>query len=130
MLKFDDIKVIEENYNNGKYTFTKAMPKRVDIHYIFDENKTVKWNREQRIKHNDSIGELIEQWNEERKVVESKLHSDVVDFIVNCYGLTEAQAKLIESEVYADKHSCMSDYFYSVDKFAELVKDIIALGKN
>ena len=129
IIQFDDIKTIQARYNNGGYKpVVKGELNLVDDNHIFDENMTVKWNREQVKIHNDKINQLRSDLEKERERLDKLMHEDIVRYIMGTYGFNMQQAKKIESEVYSDKHSCMSDYFYSIDETAELVSEVVKLG--
>lgn len=125
-----DITEIRQKYDQGGYEPEPiTIPDTVPENHVFDENMSVKWNRDQVEKHNREVKNLrIEERNREAHS-ENMLRTDVVNYIRGVYKFTAEQAAKIESEVYADKHSCISDYFYGADRLAELIRDVIDMKK-
>jgi Skp family chaperone for outer membrane proteins len=101
------------------------LPKKLPDNHVFDEDLTIKENRRRVAEHNAKVDELREAYQEEHAKREKQLHKDVVDYIVDCYYMSEEQAVLIENYVYDKYHSCMYDYFVEVDDLADFVKSVI-----
>jgi collagenase-like PrtC family protease len=111
-------------------TIVKAYREEIDRYladpenYVFDENLTVKQNREMVIKHNDEVEHLKRVKQSRQADLDRQLTEDVVAYIKENYDLTEAQARIVEMFVYREKHSFMCDYFSYIDTFAEFADDI------
>ncbi len=120
-----DISEIRAKYNNGGYTCKMNIPDKVSSDHVFDEELSVKRNRELAREHNDNV-ELIRK---DRIRIQGELHKqltyDVVVYIMESYGLTERQAKIIENFVYQEHHSYMGDYFSYIDTFADFADNLI-----
>lgn len=116
---------IQSAYNNGKYTFGEQMPKKLPNDAVIDENMTVKANREAIDEHNKNLDQMIKDWRQRKDAVEKQLHKDVIEHLVSHFGFNRTQAAKIEYWVWDEYHSCMSDYFSSVDQYATLILDII-----
>ena len=59
-----DITVIREDYENGLYNgpSIKMIPKRVPDDFVFDENLTIKENREKIASHNAEVEEKSKEY--------------------------------------------------------------------
>lgn len=122
------INEIRAAYENGQYTYkdpTIQNKGRLPADYIFDENLSVKRNREMVIEHNNQIEYFKRVKQAKQAELDRKLTEDVVAYIVDAYNLTEAQARIVEMFVYREKHSFMCDYFSYIDTFAEFADDVI-----
>ena len=128
---YKDIEDIRKDYNNGKYT--ASYPKdnngaavvKLSSDYIFDEELSVKRNRELVEEHNQKVAEIRDLKRQKQLELNKKLTEDVVEYIVESYNLTYKQARMVESRVYSDYHSCMCDYFSCIDTFAEFADDLV-----
>ncbi len=120
-----DIDEIRVNYNKGVYTYNVDIPKKVKPDHVFDEELSVKRNRELAQEHNDNVDR---QWRDKNRIqceLDKRLTYDVVVYMMENYDLTERQAKIVESFVYQHYHSSMSDYFGYIDTFADLADDLV-----
>ena len=122
MSKYDNMYEIQNAFYNGAYSLPKGQERlsRLPDGHIFDRNKTVAWNEEQLEIHNNKVEEQRAQLKAKEAELDRQLHTDVAEFIRDTYGISDAQAKIIESEAYSDKHSSMPDYFYECTRLAEL----------
>lgn len=120
-----DIDEIRVNYNNGVYTYKVDIPKKVKPDHVFDEELSVKRNRELAQEHNDNVDRLWRDKNRIQHELDERLTYDVVVYMMEYYGLTESQAKIVENFVYQHYHSSMSDYFGYIDTFADLANDLV-----
>lgn len=114
-----DIDEIRVNYNKGVYTYKVDIPKKVKPDHIFDEDLSVKRNRELAQEHNDNVDRLWRYRNKAQHELDERLVYDVVVYMMENYGLTEQQAKIVETFVYQRYHSSMCDYFGYIDTFAD-----------
>jgi hypothetical protein len=119
---------IRKLYNEGHYTYkdsTNCDKRRLPEDYVFDENLSVKRNREMVKEHNDEVEHFKRIKQSRQADLDRKLTEDVVAYIKENYNLTEAQARLVEMFTYQEKHSFMCDYFNYIDTFAEFADDIV-----
>lgn len=114
-----DIDEIRVNYNKGVYTYKVDIPKKVKPDHVFDEELSVKRNRELALEHNDNVDRLWRYRNRVQHELDERLTYDVVVYMMENYNLTEHQAKIVENFVYQHYHSSMSDYFGYIDTFAD-----------
>ena len=114
-----DIDEIRVNYDKGVYTYKAEIPKKVKPDHVFDEELSVKRNRELAKEHNDNVAFMRKDKIRIQGELHKQLTCDVVAYIMENYGLTERQAQLVENFTYQEKHSFMSDYFGYIDTFAD-----------
>ena len=118
---------IRELYNKGHYTYKDKInqdKKRLPEDYVFDENLSVKRNREMVQEHNDEVERFKRIKQVKQADLNRQLTEDVVAYIKENYNLTEVQARLVEMFTDQEKHSFMCDYFSYIDTFAEFADDI------
>lgn len=114
-----DIDEIRVNYDKGAYTYKVDIPAKVKPDHVFDEELSVKRNRELAQEHNDQVDQMWRDKNRIQGELNQRLTDDVVAYIMENYGLTEHQAKLVENFVYQQHHSSMCDYFGYIDTYAD-----------
>ncbi len=120
-----DISEIREKYNNGGYTYKADIPNKVCDDHIFDEELSVKRNREMAKEHNDNVDRLKAEARKQQNLLYWQLTADVINYIVENYYLNEVQARKVERFVYQEHHAFMCDYFSYIDTYASFVSDII-----
>lgn len=131
-LEYKDISVIRADYEAGKYRhqYTPSGRAKKGIlkdDFIFDENMTVKQNREMVAEHNALV--KAERQDHQKRDMElfNQMRRDVVDYLMGTYGFKRPVAEKVESFTYTEKHSFMGDYFSALDEYAELVDDCLTL---
>ena len=122
---YKSIDTIRQDYNDGAYHNNTPYRKKVPVGHIFDEELSVRANREMVEAHNQEV----EAFNNNLRKIENdlfkKLTEDVIQYLMDTYDFPRKVAELVEGRAYSDKHSCMSDYFYYVDELADIVSDCI-----
>lgn len=121
---------IRDFYDKGQYTYRDsavdaATLKRLPEDYVFDEDLSVKRNRELVAEHNKKIEDYFKNKAEKQAELDKKLTNDVVEYIKEYYELTDKQARIVQAWVYREHHSFMCDYFSYIDTFAEFADDLI-----
>lgn len=125
-----DIQEIREKYNNGDYTYKVDIPKKVWDDHIFDEDLSVRRNRELVKEHNDNVNRMQQDKRKKQAEFDKQFTNDIVEYIIENYNLTEKQARKVESYVYQEHHSYMGDYFCYIDDFASFAYDIITCEED
>lgn len=123
-----DISEICEKYNNGDYTCHIEIPAKLKDGYVFDENLSVKRNREMVVEYNKEIDEARKENNRKQAELYKQFTNDIVEYILDSYDMSEEQARIVERFVYNEKHSFMCDYFSYIDEVAYMVEDIVRVG--
>ena len=117
-------------YNSGGYTYKADIPKKVWDNHIFDEDLSVKRNRELAKEHNDNVDRLEQYASRRQNELDEQLTYDVVKYIMDNYNLDEKQARLVESFVYSEKHAFMCDYFSYIDEYAIFAENLTKKAIN
>lgn len=120
-----DIEDIRKKYNNGDYTYNMFVPQTVGENHVFDENLSVKQNREMVREHNEKVISMHKEKHEKNAMLHLRMRNEVIQYIAHTYGMSKEQASIVESYVYTEKHSFMCDYFSSIDEVAEMVEKVI-----
>ena len=117
---------IRDKYNAGYYTYNHPeIPNKVREDHVFDEDLSVKRNRELAIEHNQKVDELRKEAREKQNMLHWQLTEDVINYITESYNLNEVQARMVERFTYNEKHAFMCDYFAYIDIFAEFADQLI-----
>ena len=124
------IEDIREWYNYGRYKakFEDELIKKLPLDHVFDEDLSVKRNREMVIDHNQKADEQRAERNAKQAELDRQLTNDVVTYLKEHFDFNERQARIVESWVYKEKHSFMIDYFNSIDIFAEFAYDLLNIN--
>ena len=104
-VKYKDISQIRQDYDNGKYRCNMNIPKKVNDNYVFDEDLSVRKNREMVAEHNANIDKMRQEKNKESARLDRQLHDDVVAYIMVTCDMNKKQAEIVENYVYIEKHS-------------------------
>lgn len=124
---FEDIK---ENIKNGEYENKGTRPVKPEGYkkenYVYDEEKSVKWNREHRI-------ELEQEYENEWKVyryeatnAEIKFKNDLIKAIMNEADLEEEQARIVYNKAYEDGHSeGLEEVVNKSEEYSRFVLEVI-----
>ena len=118
---------IRQLYNNGEYTvkYDIGSERKLPDTHIFDEELSVKRNREMVLEHNQKIDELKAAQRQKQLELDKALTEDVVSYIKENYELTDKQAHIVEQWVYREHHSFMCDYFSYIDTFADFAERLL-----
>lgn len=123
-----DISEIRERYNSGYYNCKMEIPTKVKESHVFDENLSVKRNREMIAEHNQKVEDMKKEKMYRQANLYRQLTDDIVTYIVDSYDMSEAQARIVERYVYNAHHSFMNDYFIFIDEIACMVEDVLKTG--
>lgn len=121
-----EITEIHKKYDAGDYTYKHPeILHKVGTDFVFDENLSVKRNRELVVEHNQKVDEIRKKVHKKQNQLNQQFTEDIVNYITASYNLNEAQARIVERFVYGEHHSAMCDYFSYVDIFAEFANQLI-----
>lgn len=124
-----DIQEIKKEYFNGnRYKQLRPTLKTYSEGYVFDENLTVKENRALVNKLNEDYRKEAERIRKENVDKLTLFASDMVEYIVDEYHFTQAQAEAIEQKVYDDYHDSIYDYFSSIDETCSWVRELLNMN--
>lgn len=126
-----EIKTIEdirEKFKNGGYDFNESRPKtkKLKPEHIFDEDLSVKKNREMVIEHNNKVDEEIKAYNNRYNLKISEFNNDLIKVIKEETGLNDKKANVLFNYIYRESHSGgYNDMIIMSDELIEVVNEII-----
>lgn len=124
---------IDELYNNisaGRYDSSMPYPsgKRYPEDHVFDEEKSVRWNREKVAEENKKRQQDLADYRASVRAGEDAFRNDVVSFIEAEYGLNKSQAQAVFSLAYEHGHSAgFEEVLIHVQSFGSFASDIIRM---
>lgn len=121
---------VQDAYLNKEYENKMEYPygKYMSQNTVIDEDKSVRWNREQVEKHNKEIDDAKKVYREESTRLQNKLAEDIIAAIQYDYSsINEEQARKIYGYAYQEKHSHFNDVFYFIEELCDLYKDLLEL---
>lgn len=95
--------------------------------FVFDENKSVKWNREMVIKTNSETEERKKLKRDFEFVGKDIIKESIIKDIVKYYNLTEVSARLIHSKVAEEACNGDIDYMDNIDWVISMIDDYACL---
>lgn len=101
--------------------------KRLPSDFVFDENKSVKWNREMVIKTNSETEERKKLKREFEFVGKDIIKESIIKDIVKYYNLTEASAKIIHGRVEEEACNRDVDYMDNIDWIINMIDEYACL---
>jgi len=114
-------KAIKENLYHVEY----FKPKYLKEDTIIDEDKSVRWNREQVEQLNLEMKIKAKQNKQERKDMQLKQQKDIVRAYANQANLSEQKIKLILDYAYEESHSYgIQAVLETLDSLIDLIKKI------
>lgn len=119
----------DKYYNNGystKLPYYSTRKKYKDGH-VFDETKSVIWNREQVAIENQKIDKAIKAYHEDTNRLSKQLTNDVINALIDEYGFSKEVATKIENKICNDDHHKISSYFYNLEEMADFIQDLMAI---
>ena len=118
----EEVKLAVDRLVHG-IEYTKRLPND----FVFDENKSVKWNREMVIKTNSETEERKKLKRDFEFVGKNIIRESIIKDIVKYYHLTEASARLIHSKVEDEACDRDVDYMDNVDWIIDMIDDYACL---
>ena len=128
-MNISDLTGIRQRIENGYYVNTKEYPKKTEnmrAGYITDEDKSIKWNKEQVELANQEYNKKRREYMEKGHRLAALFKQDIIDYLMNFYNLNEKAALVIFNKAYEEGHSdgyiCILDYVYD---YIEFIADVI-----
>jgi hypothetical protein len=123
-MTIDDVKI---RYNRGDYT--ASYPSDEDcVHYcegyVFDDEKSVKWNRNERERLNKHADDAMTAYRARVADLSEKLSADIAAALVSEYNFTNKFARKLYNYVHDEHHSYMGDVFIYVSEVADLCSEV------
>lgn len=120
-----DINEIKKLYESGHYQSKILIPSKVKEGYVFDEELSVRRNKELVVEHNKMVDDLRTKRNQDQNKLNNLLRSQVMTYMTDTYEITDSQASLVNAYVMSHYHSNMYDYFHYIDEVAELAELLV-----
>lgn len=112
-----------ENMGRNLYGF-----KRVPSNFVFDEDKSVKWNKEQAQKNNDDYDNEVKRLNQEKMKRKDEIYAEIYKVIQEevGFGISEKKAAKIWAYAYDKGYSAgWYEIMVNLKEIEELVKFIL-----
>lgn len=101
-----DISDVHMSLVNGVYDTNGEREKQLYAdNWVFDEDKSVKWNREKLVKENDKIKAYNEEVKNNRTTGVEGFRKDLQEVISNELGFNQEQASIIYRNAWEEGHS-------------------------
>ena len=123
-----NISDIRKKFHEGGYTVCMDIPSKVSDSHVFDEDLSVKQNRQMVVEHNAKVDQLRQQKNDRQNELSRQLSNDVIRYILDNYDIAETQARIVETFIYQEKHSSMTDYFSYIDSLCQMVEEVLKIN--
>lgn len=124
-MDFEDVK---SNIRSGIYENKMDFPKtsRYKYDYVFDENQSVKWNREEAQRQNKMITDATEQYYDESNKLSKQFEKDLTRAIIEFLGISASKANFIFNKAYDNTHgSGYLDVVLVAEDLSDLVYDVM-----
>jgi hypothetical protein len=116
---------ITENYKDKEYQNKTKYPESANFRFIEDEEKSIRWNREQKELMKEKYEEAVEAYEDENNRLIRKLADDMAEAIEGEFKLiNKEQAIIIYNKAYEEKHSSMQNVFIYAEELAELYESL------
>jgi len=102
--------------------------KRVPSNFVFDEDKSVKWNKEQAKKSNDDYDNEVKRLNQEKMKRRDEIYAEIYKTIQEevGFGISEKKAAKIWEYAYDKGHSAgWYEIIINLEEIEELVKFVL-----
>lgn len=112
-----------ENMGRNPYGF-----KRVPSNFVFDEDKSVKWNKEKAQKNNDDYDNEVKRMNQEKMKRRNEIYAEIYKVIQEevGFGISEKKAAKIWEYAYDKGHSeGWYEIMVNLEEIEELVKFVL-----
>jgi hypothetical protein len=98
---------VYEMISNGDFENKMEYPKSSSYrdNHVFDENQTVKWNKEKVISENEKLKQRKMDYHNESYRLSNYFHECVVKAIIEDTKLQQDKAEIIFTKAYDDGHS-------------------------
>lgn len=98
--------------------------------HVFDEDRSVKWNREEFIRRNTEYNNEITRLRKERSAAENEGHNLAKKYITDRTSMNDKQASIYWSYIWYEHYSSFDDLFQYLDEMVDLYNEIDKAGKE
>ena len=122
---------ILENIKNGKYENKRPYPKKPEGYkkelYIYDENQTVKWNKDRQQQLTEWYIKDLDEFQNESNRVSKLFREDLIKEISYQTKLSEKQSEVIYNKAWEEGHADgMESVVYEARDLVDLILEIIS----
>ena len=103
--------------------FPDASFRKVRKGEIIDEDKSVRWNREEAARLNEAYTKEVKRLNRERSLDYSKVINRIIRLIAEDADITEEKAEILWDFIYVRHHS-YGEMFDVMDDYIELASEM------
>lgn len=105
--------------------------KKFPDNFIFDEDKTVKWNREEVKRRNSDIASEKEKIKQRARDIISEARDEIIHYLMDDYGFTEKVASVIFKKAEEDGHSCgFCEVLSYANSYGDFTQDLFDAEKE
>lgn len=123
-----DYETLEQRIRDGFYNYKDTEPTmfKVSENHIFDEDLSVKKNREMAIAYNEQVKEQTKRRLKARNDLRTQFFNDCVGCLIGTYGWAfhKEVAEKIVNFVWNKDYDSDREILYEIDKLADFVADI------
>lgn len=98
--------------------------KKVAVGTILDEDKSVRWNREEVERIREEYTEEVKRLNRERNKKYTEVIEQIVEFISEETGLSNEKAKILWEFTYGHHHAYGDTLFNYLEEYCDLYNDL------
>lgn len=114
-----------EAIGEGKYESDLVRAKLLRPDTIIDEDKSVKWNREEVQRRNSEQKDIEEASRKLRMELSEKLANDIIGVFVHQTGYSEKKVRTIYHYAYRESHSSgMYEVVQTMDELIDLFMEV------
>ena len=105
--------------------FIKDNPK-IPAATVLDENKTVRWNRDEVKRRNDSVTAKLAVFTRRLNKCDADFAQKVKEYIRTTYGFGETLANIVFRKAYEDGHACgYEDVVAHAQEYGDFAEQIV-----
>ena len=125
-ISIKDLKILWQNWHNMSCKPTNV--KKYKANEIIDEEKSVRWNREEIERRNAIYYKEVENLNTKRNIARDDMYNMIYSYIIaetNC-KCDKNKAKIIWEYVYCEnRHNGINQIFDALDEILEFVNKLL-----
>lgn len=131
MKRIIDLNTIKHRWNAMELMSCKPNFNKVKENHVFDEDKSVKWNREQVIINNEKYDSEVKRLNTLKNKERDAIYEDIYTYIQQEVGhnLSRNKAKAIFDFVW-DNHKSINEITYDLNEAIGLISNILTPEKE
>lgn len=123
---------ISQNYYENKLEYPSFKThSKLKEDYVFNENLSVKKNKEMVIEHNNKIDQLKKKYKDETIKLEELFYNELILALKNEYNFNEKICQKIYSKSYKDNHSYGKlEVLNDIEELSDFVYEILNIRKE